>query len=166
MGTTATSRRSPASITPPASPVICSTRSAESEVPYSKVEEHAFDNLIALCANCHSRVTKGQIDQKAVKQIKANLSILSHRYSELERRYLQNAAETSASAGTRTAMAGGLDLLMGGLLTDGMVIKADSEGAPSLGAIDGSVFPLVADYILTPKGQQFIQHWVTASPLD
>jgi predicted HNH restriction endonuclease len=45
---------------------------------------HTFDNLIVLCPNCHRYVTNGEIDQKAVRQIKANLSVLAHRYSEME----------------------------------------------------------------------------------
>ncbi len=53
-------------------------------VNWAQVHEHTFDNLIALCANCHARVTSGEIDRTAVKRIKANLSVLNHRYGDLE----------------------------------------------------------------------------------
>ena len=77
-------------------------------VNYAKVQEHTFDNLIVLCANCHQRVTNGEIDQKAVSQIKANLTVLGHRYGELERRYLQAAGDSHIQAGGSLALPGGL----------------------------------------------------------
>jgi hypothetical protein len=33
---------------------------------WAKLQEHTFHNLIALCANRHLRVTKGEIDKKAI----------------------------------------------------------------------------------------------------
>ncbi|MFN8368425.1 MAG: HNH endonuclease signature motif containing protein [Candidatus Kapaibacterium sp.] len=42
-------------------------------VPYSKVKEHKFENLIALCPNCHTRFDKGEIDKLSVLEYKANL---------------------------------------------------------------------------------------------
>ena len=47
-------------------------------VPWETVREHTFDNLIALCPNCHDRYdNKGEIDRKAMLQYKANLSAKS-----------------------------------------------------------------------------------------
>ncbi|MFD9687282.1 HNH endonuclease signature motif containing protein [Kitasatospora sp. NPDC059088] len=46
-------------------------------VPWSKVKRHDFDNLIALCPNCHTRYDRGEIDQTAVRQYKENLSLAS-----------------------------------------------------------------------------------------
>lgn len=57
-------------------------------VPYAEVPQHTFENLILLCANCHSRYTKGEIDQQAMKVYKANLGVLNSRYGDLERRVL------------------------------------------------------------------------------
>ncbi len=46
--------------------------------PWETVREHTFDNLIALCPNCHDRYDKkGEIDRKAMLQYKANLSAKS-----------------------------------------------------------------------------------------
>ncbi|MFF3006713.1 HNH endonuclease [Kitasatospora sp. NPDC057940] len=46
-------------------------------VPWSKVKRHEFDNLIALCPNCHTRYDRGEIDQTAMRQYKENLSLAS-----------------------------------------------------------------------------------------
>ncbi|WP_261562884.1 tetratricopeptide repeat protein [Frankia tisae] len=43
-------------------------------VPWEKVREHTFENLIALCPNCHTRFDKGDIDRRSMQQYKANLS--------------------------------------------------------------------------------------------
>lgn len=42
-------------------------------VPWVKVREHRFENMIALCPNCHTRFDQGQIDRRAMFQYKANL---------------------------------------------------------------------------------------------
>jgi HNH endonuclease len=59
-------------------------------VEVAKGGQDEFDNLILLCANCHSRVTKGEIDRPAVRMIKDNLGVLNHRYSESERRMMEH----------------------------------------------------------------------------
>lgn len=43
-------------------------------VPWEKCESHDFDNLIALCSNCHRRADSGEIDRKALRIYKAQLS--------------------------------------------------------------------------------------------
>ena len=46
------------------------------------MKEHTFDNLMALCPTCHTRFDKGEIDRKAMRQYKANLSVLTGRERE------------------------------------------------------------------------------------
>lgn len=135
-------------------------------VEYAVVREHTFDNLIVLCPNCHRRVTKGEIDPKAVKQIKANLSVLSHRYSELERRYMEEAADGNLTAGTGLVMSGGIDLLMRGLLEDDMVTRKVLPGFAGPVVEFPELFAPFVGYNLTTKGEEFIKHWLTAEPLD
>ncbi len=136
-------------------------------VPFAEVQEHTFDNLVALCPNCHRRYTNGEIDRKAMFQIKANLSILSHRYSELERRYLNRQASLGPVVGAVTMLSGGLELLMSNLVTDGIVMQApvnaiqigfDQPGVPD--------FPVVIAFVLTAKGQAFIENWIAGQPID
>ncbi|MCC3653211.1 HNH endonuclease [Streptomyces sp. S07_1.15] len=47
-------------------------------IPWSKIRKHEFKNLIALCPTCHARFDDrhGPIDQKAMRQYKANLNPL------------------------------------------------------------------------------------------
>ena len=42
--------------------------------PWEECKTHEFENLIALCPNCHRRAHKKEIDKKALRQYKANLS--------------------------------------------------------------------------------------------
>jgi hypothetical protein len=43
--------------------------------PWSKVKEHKFENLIALCPNCHTLHHKGEIDRLSLLQYKRQLWI-------------------------------------------------------------------------------------------
>ncbi|WP_413252700.1 HNH endonuclease [Streptomyces griseoaurantiacus] len=45
-------------------------------VPWAKVQEHAFENMIALCPTCHTRYDNGHIDRLAMFQYKENLRLL------------------------------------------------------------------------------------------
>jgi hypothetical protein len=56
--------------------------------PWAKVKEHSFENLILLCAVCHIRFDRGEIPVASVRQYKANLGLLSHRYTQMELRLL------------------------------------------------------------------------------
>jgi hypothetical protein len=58
---------------------------------WAKVQEHRFENLIALCPTCHARKgdKPGQIDRKSLRYYKANLGLLNARYGEVERRLLE-----------------------------------------------------------------------------
>ncbi|MGC1238228.1 MAG: HNH endonuclease [Acidimicrobiales bacterium] len=135
--------------------------------PYAEVHEHTFDNLIALCPNCHRRYTNGEIDHKAMLQIKANLSILSHRYSELERRYLARQANDGAGVGAVTMLSGGLELLMANLVADELVMQAPVNAIQiEFGLPNVPDFPMVAAFVLTDKGKAFIDHWVAGQPID
>ncbi len=42
-------------------------------VPWEKCKEHDYDNLIALCPNCHRRADAGEIDRSSLKLYKARL---------------------------------------------------------------------------------------------
>ncbi|MFD0363477.1 zinc-ribbon domain-containing protein [Nocardia sp. GCM10030253] len=45
-------------------------------VPWSRVREHAFDNMIVLCPNCHRRFDQGEIDRESMRQYKRQLAAL------------------------------------------------------------------------------------------
>jgi len=43
-------------------------------IPWEKTKDHNYDNLIALCPNCHRRADRGEIDRKSLRMYKAQLS--------------------------------------------------------------------------------------------
>jgi hypothetical protein len=53
-------------------------------VPWAQCNSHKYDNLIALCANCHGRADAGKIDRKSLRLYKLNLRFAHDKYSQLE----------------------------------------------------------------------------------
>jgi hypothetical protein len=123
-----------------------------------------FDNLIALCANCHRRYDAGEIDRPAMRQYKANLSVLNSRYGDLERRVLQQFADEPEY--TAIQLPGGLEILLKYLLEDGLVrIAAPAEVGASSHVIVMGV-PSQEYVAITPKGTEFIARWLQAQDLE
>ena len=128
-------------------------------VPWSKVREHTFGNLIALCPNCHSRYDAGMIDRQSMLRYKANLSVLTSRYGDLERRVLE--ALAAAPVGESIQLPGGLDILLMYLLNDGLLVEVQSAGGRAI--IMG--IPASKFYRLTEKGREFVDRWLRAPEL-
>lgn len=128
-------------------------------VPWVEVKEHAFENLIALCPTCHTRYDRGEIDRQAIRQYKANLSILNGRYIDFERRVLELFAQQAKA--TIIKLPGGFDLLVFNLLKDGLLVETgNTEGK----IIEG--WPGAKDYAITAHGRQFIGRWLKAQELE
>lgn len=127
--------------------------------PWEKVKEHTFDNLIALCPTCHARYDRGEIDRKAMQRYKANLSILNHRYGDLEQRVLRAFAENPNMK--QILLPGVFDILLMYLLQDGYLIETEYKS----GVIVAGV-PAWRMYELTNEGREFIRRWVSAEELD
>lgn len=53
-------------------------------IPWAQCQAHEYDNLIALCPNCHRRADRGEIDRKSLRLYKANLRFIHDKYSQLE----------------------------------------------------------------------------------
>lgn len=49
-------------------------------IPWERCKKHEYENLIALCPNCHARADKGEIDRKSLRNYKANLRYLTDKY--------------------------------------------------------------------------------------
>ena len=150
------------------------------------IVEHAnggsddFANLIVLCANCHSRVTAGEIDRKAVQHYKENLAVINGRYSDLEVRALRQFADQGGGSGLRMLLPGGLDLLMSALVEDGIVTRhpssllavSDAFGNTVLFGLDGQVDPSTpilheqVGYELTERGAVLVDAWTEGQRLD
>ncbi len=105
-------------------------------VPWAESQDNSFENLIALCPNCHMRFDqKKEIDRIAVKMYKPNLGILNNRYGEFERRLFEVLAKT----GERVFILGVAgDLLVANAVKDGFFedkhvagMEFDVTGCPS-----------------------------------
>ena len=53
-------------------------------IPWAQCQAHEYDNLIALCPNCHRRADASEIDRKALRLYKVNLRFIHDKYSQLE----------------------------------------------------------------------------------
>lgn len=53
-------------------------------IPWSQCKEHKYDNLIAICPNCHRRADRDEIDRKSLRRYKYNLQFIHDKYSNLE----------------------------------------------------------------------------------
>jgi HNH endonuclease len=138
---------------------------------YAKVKEHKFENMIVLCANCHG--LKGnkprQLDRKALRQLKANLGLLNHRYGDLERRLLEDFAQNSDP--NIRILPGSMALLARNLVRDGYLKKEQIGGGHrriyGKDEHEGIVItvPDFVGYSLTDAGREFVKNWTSAQPL-
>jgi hypothetical protein len=131
-------------------------------VPWEKVRKHTFDNLIALCANCHSRYDKGEIDLKSMLQYKANLSIINNRYGDFEKRVLMFFADRPDENEITLNLSKNNDILIKYLLDDGLLEFVRIHGGAHF---DGGIDPDKI-YRLTTKGRDFVNRWLSAKMLE
>lgn len=134
-------------------------------IPWAKTQDNSFENLIALCPNCHTRFDqKKEIDQLSIKMYKQNLGILNNRYGEFERRLF----EILSASGERVFVVGaGGDILLANAVKDGFF---EDKNVSSMNLdITGSngfkkSFPMSFTYWVTDAGVEFIKRY--ASGLD
>jgi hypothetical protein len=131
---------------------------------YNRV--NLFENLIALCPNCHTRFDqKKEIDRPATKMYKPNLGILNNRYGEFERRLFEVLIKT----GDRVFVLGpGGDLLAANAVKDGFFEDKQVEGMSW--EVHGSngyskKFPMTFTYWVTDNGVEFINRYAQGSDL-
>lgn len=135
-------------------------------VPWADTQDNSFENLIALCPNCHTRFDqKREIDRLAVKMYKHNLGILNNRYGEFERRLF----EVLAKSGERVFVLGAAgDLLVANAVKDGFFedkhvqgmnfdIKSDAGYSKS--------FPMTFTYWVTDAGVEFIKRFASGADI-
>jgi len=53
-------------------------------IPWEKCRKHEYNNLIALCPNCHRRADKEEIDRKSLRMYKNNLRFLYDKFTTFE----------------------------------------------------------------------------------
>jgi HNH endonuclease len=126
--------------------------------PYRDVKSHSFDNLIALCPNCHKRYDDGQIDRKSMKLYKAKLSIINNRYGDLEQRVLTYFAKRPELSSVELIAGTQTEIQVMYAVDDGLIRKVNEYPAPGGSFTSGYNLAL---YELTEKGKDFINKWLS-----
>ncbi len=124
-------------------------------IPYSKCLEHSFDNLIALCTECHARYHRTkEISSESLQTYKRNLGLLNHRYGDFERRllyyfYSENKDKFDLSIGFEPSIFF--------FLKDGIIEKTGKNSGIDTGGIYTS-----EEYRLTSHGVALMEKFMNA----
>lgn len=131
--------------------------------PWSQVREHAFENMIVLCAVDHVRFDRGDIPKQSVQVFKANLGLIQHRYNDQERRLLEVFTQVPAEQLeiAHVQIPSDLDWTIYYLLKDDVVELRQPGGARI--TING--VPSSYAVHLTAKGRNLVERLRSADPL-
>jgi hypothetical protein len=120
-------------------------------IPWAQCQAHEYDNLIALCPNCHRRADKGEIDRKALRLYKVNLRFMHDKYSQLEMDILFELAGAPANAAIQWPPAN--NILLKRALESGLLgIAKNPNGSASMLGMQVSPDNL----FITPKGREYV----------
>ncbi len=130
--------------------------------PWSEVKEHSFDNLIALCPTDHARATKGEIDRKAMRIYKRNLSLVNSRYSDLEHRLIDLFAANEEISTVRIDR--DMDFEFMYLMQDGLLVRSIDMSMGSVQIMGVEQGPRL--YSLTEEGEDFVSRWAAGELVE
>ncbi|MFQ5924526.1 MAG: HNH endonuclease [Dehalococcoidia bacterium] len=120
-------------------------------VPWEECRKHEYENLIALCPNCHRRADRGEIDRKSLRIYKANLRFAVEKYSQFEMDVLFELSKTGP--GQRLPFPTYLELLIKRLLDAGFVQIIENKTGITAGPVK-----LTPDFlVITRKGREFVE---------
>ena len=120
-------------------------------VPWTMCKKHEYDNLIALCPNCHSRADRGSIDRKSLQLYKFNLRFAYDKFSQLELDVLFEA--NACQSGQSIPWPPFMRLLIKRILDAGFVKLPQSNGFLFIDGIRADFEQL----FITDAGRKFIQ---------
>ncbi|WP_153302823.1 HNH endonuclease [Aeromicrobium choanae] len=144
---------------------VTSPLQVEHIVPWAQVQEHAFENMIVLCANHHGQKKIGggprQLDQKALRTIKHNLARLNGRFGDVERRVLDYFVENAEEESLK--LPGHMEVLLMRLISDGLLDGPEMAGGMALG---DKVLMRNDKYTLTDAGREVVAQLRDAMSLD
>ncbi|WP_454810392.1 HNH endonuclease [Paenarthrobacter nitroguajacolicus] len=134
--------------------------------PWSKVKERRFENMIVLCTTCHVRYDNVKdIPRLSILQFKANLSLLSHRYTQVENQVLRHYGKI-AGAGLRPAdyeygIHPGMTILFTNLQADKLFATLQPESPSDIQGLEPAMF-----IVPTEAGSEFVVRMVEAGNLE
>lgn len=103
--------------------------------PWATCRKHEYKNLIAICANCHRRADRGEIDRKSLRLYKLNLRFAHDKFSQLEMDLLFDASKLSE--GQALLWPPIMNILIRRVLEAGYLDLRDQPGVHvSLGGLD------------------------------
>ena len=119
-------------------------------IPWAQCNTHEYDNLIALCPNCHRRADRGEIDRKSLRLYKLNLRFVHDKYSQLE---IDILFELNQLPPTQALPWQGYNMiLLKRILDSGFITIHETRATISAGKTK-----MNPDYItISPKGKQFL----------
>jgi len=134
-------------------------------IPWAQCQAHEFENLIALCPNCHTRYDTGQgIDRLSMQMYKHNLGVLAGRYSQFERRVLDQLA---LSGQTEIRLPAGYTPLLHYLIRDGLLGRPRIDTSVGHATTNnGELIMGFEFYSLTQQGREFLASYAAARSLD
>ena len=111
---------------------------------------HEYENLLALCPNCHRRAGKGDIDRRSLRIYKTNLRLAHDKFSQFEIDILFELSKHPPVAAL--AWPAYLNLLIKRLFDSDYVRLVDHEGGMYTGPVK-----LTPDFlVITDAGRAFI----------
>lgn len=120
-------------------------------IPWAERNEHTYENLIALCPNCHSLADKNKIDRKSLRLYKLNLCTIHDKYSQLEIDVLFKA--NRIPRGQVIQWPPFMNILIQRIVEAGFVTL--SQGGRGVSAGGMQINPL--DLTITQEGRDYIQ---------
>jgi hypothetical protein len=120
-------------------------------VPWAQCRVHEYENLIALCPNCHNRADRGEIDRKALRLYKNNLRFAHDKFSQLELDVLFELNRYPPQQGM--PWMGHSLIMLKRLLDSGFIYVQDIPAGMNFGPVK-----MTPDLVgITSKGRAFVQ---------
>ncbi|MEK6322947.1 MAG: HNH endonuclease signature motif containing protein [Acidobacteriota bacterium] len=119
-------------------------------VSWSETKDHSYENLIALCPNCHTLYDSGRIDKKALIAYKKKLLFLNEVYSRFEidvLDYLKSHKRALIFS----------ELMVKRLLDEGLVSIEDQIMTQEFD--DNEEILGIFSVVLTKRGERLIEDW-------
>jgi len=124
-------------------------------VPWAERPAHDYDDLIALCPNCHRRADREEIDRKSLRIYKAALRNAHDKYSQFEMDTLFD-LNSLPEHGSRP-FPEYLGLLIKRLIDSEFVALYAPSSGLAIGAMGGTVDVGPSALAITKKGRAFVE---------
>jgi hypothetical protein len=119
-------------------------------IAWAQCQAHEYENLIALCPNCHRRADRNEIDRKSLRLYKLNLRFVHDKFSQTEIDLLFDLYRLGE--GHFALWPPVMRILITRVVEAGYVRIAPALGAVIIGGLQSAPDHLT----LTDKGRQFL----------